>query len=289
MNRIFSRSFRAMASTLSIDSAARLRSGYPTPLLGLGVYKNTACQPACLAALKHGYRKIDTARMYGNEAQVGEALKACGLSREQFYITSKINTFDPCSYDETLAAVDDSLQKLGLEYLDYMLIHAPLVSKAKRLDIWKALIQAKSQGKIKVIGVSNYGVKHLEEIKAAGLEAPEINQIELQPLCQQKEIVDYCKKHEIFIEAYAPLMRGLWDHAAITDAAKKYNKHPAQILVRWSLQRGFSPLPKSDKPERVVSNADVYDFEISAEDMARIDALDRGTEGAITWNPVDSE
>lgn len=289
MHRLFSRTALKMAATLSISSVARLRSGYPTPLLGLGVYKNTDCKPAVLAALKHGYRKIDTARMYKNEDQVGEALRESGIPREEVYITSKVNTFEPCSYAETLAAVDDSLRKLGLDYIDYMLIHAPLVPKEQRLDIWRALVEAKKQGKIKVIGVSNYSPRHLEEIREAGLETPEVNQIELQPRCQQKDIVEYCKKHDIFIEAYAPLMRGQWDHAPITEAAKKYNKHPAQILVRWSLQHGFSPLPKSDKPERVVSNAEVYDFEISPEDMAALDALDRGKEGSVTWNPVDAE
>jgi len=275
-----------MAPKLSINSSIPLHSGYELPLLGLGVYLNDDCKSACLAALKHGYRHIDSARMYGNEAQVGEAVRESGIPREQVFITTKINNSEH-GYDLALAAVDDSLRQLGFGYIDYMLIHSAMSDKARRLDTWRALVEAKKQGKIRAIGVSNYGVKHLEEIREAGLEMPSINQVELQPLCQQKEIVDYCKKHQIVIEAYAPLMRGQWDIPAITDAAKKYNKTPAQILVRWSLQRGFAPLPKSASPERVIANADVFDFEIDAEDMARIDSLDRGKEGEITWNPVD--
>ncbi|KAI0646670.1 Aldo/keto reductase [Trametes meyenii] len=296
-----------MASQLSIKSSIRLSSGFELPLLGLGVYLNDNPKPAVLAALKHGYRHIDSARMYGNEKQVGEAVRESGIPREQVVVTTKIGN-DEHGYDLALAAVDDSLKQLGFEYVDIFLIHSAMSDKARRLETWRALIEAKKQGKIKAIGVSNYGVKHLEEIREAGLETPDINQIELQPLCQQKEIVEYSRKHNIAIEAYTPLMRGQWDIPAITDAAKKvtiptsllslksaepdsqflqYNKNPAQILVRWSLQHGFAPLPKSADPERVVSNAEVYDFEIDAEDQARIDALDRGKAGEITWNPVD--
>ncbi|OSD02603.1 Aldo/keto reductase [Trametes coccinea BRFM310] len=275
-----------MASQLSINSTVRLSSGYELPLLGLGVYQNDDCKPAVLAALKHGYRHIDTARMYGNEAQVGEAVRESGVPRDQVFVTSKIAN-DEHGYDLALGAVDASLKTLGFDYVDYFLIHSAMSDKTKRLETWRALLEAKKQGKVKAVGVSNYGVKHLEEIREAGLELPSINQIEVQPLCQQKEIVDYCKKHNIVVEAYAPLMRGQWDIPAITETAKKYNKTPAQILVRWSLQRGFAPLPKSASPERVISNAEVFDFEIGAEDMARIDALDKGKEGAITWNPVD--
>ncbi|KAI9061590.1 Aldo/keto reductase [Trametes sanguinea] len=275
-----------MASQLSINSTVRLSSGYELPLLGLGVYQNDDCKPAVLAALQHGYRHIDTARMYGNEAQVGEAVRESGIPRNQVFVTSKIAN-DEHGYGLALGAVDDSLKTLGFDYVDYFLIHSAMSDKTRRLETWRALLEAKKQGKVKAVGVSNYGVKHLEEIREAGLEMPSINQIEVQPLCQQKEIVDYCKKHNIVVEAYAPLMRGQWDVPAITEAAKKYNKTPAQILVRWSLQRGFAPLPKSASPERVISNAEVFDFEIGAEDMARIDALDKGKEGAITWNPVD--
>ncbi|THU96262.1 Aldo/keto reductase [Dendrothele bispora CBS 962.96] len=277
-----------MANKFSFKSTVRLNSGQELPLLGLGTYLNDDCKPACLAGLKQGYKHIDTARMYGNEVQVGEALRESGIPREEIYITTKINNNEH-SYDVALASVDDSLKTLGLDYIDCMLIHSPLSNKPSRLETWRALVEAKKQGKVKAIGVSNYGVKHLEEIREANLELPSINQIELQPRCQQKEIVEWCKKYDIVIGAYAPIMRTKWNYPEITETAKKYNKNPAQLLVRWSLQRGYAPLPKSADPERVKTNADVFDFEISPEDMALIDGLDRGKEGEITWNPIDAE
>ncbi|KAM5543931.1 hypothetical protein V8D89_002548 [Ganoderma adspersum] len=278
-----------MSSSLSIDMIVHLRSDYELPRLGLGVYLNNDAKPASLAALKAGYRHIDSAHMYGNEAQVGEAVQESGIPRSQIYITgtSKIQN-DEHGYEEALAAVDDSLKNFGFGYLDYMLIHSAMSDTPSRLAAWRGLVAAKAAGKVRSIGVSNYGVKHLEEIREAGLELPDINQIELQPLNQQKPIVDYCKQHGIFVEAYAPLMRAQWDVPAILEVAlKKHNKSPVQVLVRWSLQRDFAPLPKSANPVRVASNADVYDFELSAEDVAAIDALDRGKDGTITWNPVD--
>ncbi|RPD55595.1 Aldo/keto reductase [Lentinus tigrinus ALCF2SS1-7] len=279
-----------MASKLAISATIRLpKSGTQLPLLGLGVALNLEnCKPACITALKHGYRHIDSARMYYNEAQVGEAVRESGIPREQVFLTSKIRN-EEHGYDVALASVDDSLKKFGFDYLDLMLIHSAKSDKQRRLDTWRALIEAKKQGKLRAIGVSNYGVKHLEEIREAGLETPDVNQIELQPLNQQREIVEYCRKHDVVVEAYAPLMRTRWNYPEILETAEKYNKGPAQILVRWSLQHGFVPLPKSSDPARVVSNADVFDFELSPEDMARIDSLDRGKEGSITWNPVDCD
>ncbi|KAI0697744.1 Aldo/keto reductase [Cerioporus squamosus] len=276
-----------MASALTINSTVKLSSGYELPRLGLGVYQNDDCKPACLAALKHGYKHIDSARMYRNEAQVGEAVRESGVPRDQVFITSKVDSGEH-GYQKTLAAVDSSLKNFGFDYIDLMLLHSPLSGKERRLEAYKALIEARNQGKVRSIGVSNYGVKHLEEIKAAGLETPAVNQIELQPFCQQKDIVDHCAKHGIVIEAYCPLIRGKWNHT-IVNVGKKYNKDPAQTLVRWSIQRGFVSLPKSSKPERVASNADIYDFELSAEDVAALDALDRGKEGAVSWNPVDAD
>ncbi|KAI0666602.1 Aldo/keto reductase [Trametes maxima] len=273
-------------SKLTLTSTVKLSSGYELPLVGLGVYRNDDCVPACLAALKHGYRHIDSARMYKNEEQVGNAVKESGVPREQVFVTSKVNNPEH-GYEPALAAIDDSLKKFGFDYIDLILIHSPLSDKERRLQTWRALIEAKKQGKVRTIGVSNYGPRHLEEIREAGLETPSVNQVELHPLCQQKEIVEYCGKHGIVVEAYSPLIRGQWTDK-IVEIANKYNKDPAQFLVRWSLQRGFVTLPKSSQPARVVSNVDVYDFEISEEDVAAINALDKGKDGAITWNPVDA-
>jgi len=150
-------------------------------------------------------------------------------------------------------------------------------------------LECKQAGKIRTVGVSNYGVKHLEEIKNAGYERPAVNQIELHPLCQQKPIVDYCKENDIVVQAYCPIIRGKMDDPVITKLAKKYNRDAAQILLRWSLQKGFVPLPKSATPSRIHANANLYDFELTEGDMGELNALDKGKEGAISWNPVDAD
>ncbi|KAI0737585.1 Aldo/keto reductase [Daedaleopsis nitida] len=257
------------------------------PILGLGVFENFNCTPACLAALKCGYRHIDTARYYKNEDQVGEAVRSSEIGREEIFVTSKI--YHPeHGYERTLAAVQDSLDKFGHEYFDLYLIHSGLSGKKKRLETWKALMDARDAGKIKSIGVSNYSARHIEEIRTAGLELPAVNQIELHPFCQQRPIVEYCRQQGIVVQAYSPLVQGRLDDPVLTQLAEKYNKDAAQIAIRWSLQHGFVPLPKSARPERVLSNSQVFDFELDGEDMAAIDALNRGKEGAITWNPVDA-
>ncbi|PIL33887.1 hypothetical protein GSI_03593 [Ganoderma sinense ZZ0214-1] len=282
---------------LSIASTLRLSSGYDMPVLGLGVFQNYDCVPACLAALKHGYRHIDTARYYQNEDQVGRAVRQSGIPREEIFVTTKVYDQDQ-GYESTTRAVDDSLQKFGYgkqpslgayaDYFDLYLIHSPLPGKEKRLQTWRALIDAKKAGKIKTIGVSNYGAKHIEEIRAAGLELPAVNQVEIHPFCQQRPIAKYCKEQGIVVQAYSPLVQGRLDEPVLVRLAKQYNKDAAQIAIRWSLQHGFVPLPKSSQPERVLTNSQVYDFELSEEDMAALDALDKGKAGAITWNPVDA-
>ncbi|EMD34111.1 hypothetical protein CERSUDRAFT_117619 [Gelatoporia subvermispora B] len=270
---------------LSVSSPVRLLSGHDMPLLGLGVFENDECGPACLSALKSGYRHIDSARYYQNEAEVGKAVRQSGIPRSEVFVTSKI--YHPeHGYESTLQAVNDSLERFGFEYVDLYLIHSALSGKEKRLATWKALIDAKEAGKLRSIGVSNYNVNHIEEIREAGLEIPAANQIELHPFCQQRPIVEYCKQNGIVVQAYCPLIRGQSDNPVLQDVAKKYNKDVAQILIRWSLQHGFSPLPKSSNLGRVVSNADVYDFELSLDDMGRIDALDQGAAGSVSWNPV---
>ncbi|OBZ72778.1 Glyoxal reductase [Grifola frondosa] len=271
--------------SLTISSTVRLLSGAYMPRLGFGVYMNDDCAPACLTALKHGYRHIDSARVYRNEVEVGKAIRESGIPREEIFVTTKIMA-EEHGYESTLKAVDNSLERFGFTYLDLYLIHAPLSNKQKRLETWRALIDAKNAGKLRSIGVSNYGVKHMEEIREAGLETPSINQVEVQPFCQQKEIVNYCNKHGIVVQAYCPLLRGKHDDPVLQEVAKKYNKEVAQVLVRWSLQHGFVPLPKSATDSRIISNANVYDFEIAAEDIAKLDALDKGDAGAISWNPI---
>ncbi|KAI0268204.1 Aldo/keto reductase [Gloeopeniophorella convolvens] len=276
------------SSALTLRSTVALSSGLTMPAIGLGVYQNPDCKPACLAALEHGYRHIDSARMYKNEGQVGEAVRESGVPREDVFVTSKINKIAG-GYQSCTKIINESLNAFGFDYLDLYLIHSPHGGTAARLEAWKALLDTKKAGKFRSVGVSNYNVKHLEEIREAGLEMPSVNQVELHPYCQQRPIVEYCREHGIVVQAYSPLVRGEFENPVLQEIAKKYNKTPAQILVRWSLQHTFVPLPKSQDPERVRSNANVYDFEISREDIQRLDDLDRGKAGAVTWNPVDVE
>ncbi|KAA1466487.1 Aldo/keto reductase [Dentipellis sp. KUC8613] len=275
-------------SLLTSKSTVRLSSGFTIPVIGLGVFKNQDPKDACLAALHLGYRHIDSARLYENEKSVGNAVRESGIPRSEIFVTSKVQDLDG-GYQGTLDAVDDSLKNFGLDYLDLYLVHTPLAGKEKRIAAWKALLAARDAGKIKTAGVSNYGVKHLEEIREAGLEMPAVNQVEIHPLCQQRDIVQWCGEHGIAIEAYAPLIRADFSNPVLQDISTKYQRGPAQILVRWSLQHGFIPLPKSVNPDRIKSNAQVFDFEISEADMKRLDALDRGKAGGVSWNPVDAE
>jgi len=233
-------------------------------------------------------RHIDSARAYRNEAQVGDAVRESGIPREDVFITSKINRISG-GYQSCLDDIDDSLKTFGFDYLDLFLIHSAYGGKTVRLEAWKALLAAKKAGKLRSVGVSNYNVKHLEEISGAGLELPSVNQIELHPFCQQKTIVDYCRSRGIIIQAYTPLIRGQFENPVLQELSQKYGKDPAQILIRWSLHHSFVPLPKSQNLDRVRSNIDVFDFEMSREDVQRLDELDCGKDGAVTWNPIDAD
>ncbi|KAG9084935.1 hypothetical protein FS749_004815 [Ceratobasidium sp. UAMH 11750] len=275
--------------SLSLNSAIRLRSGASMPLLGLGVYQNYDARTSCLLAFKHGYRHIDSAQMYRNEEAVGKAVKESGLKREDVFITTKCASRSH-GYEKTLAGVDESLAKFGFDYVDLFLIHDPLSGPKKRLETYQALLECRDKGKIKSVGVSNFGVKHLEQLREAGFETPAVNQIELHPWCQQKEIVAYCKEHEIVVQAYCPLVRGAkWEDPILKGLSEKHNTSPAQVLIRWSLQKGYIPLPKSTHEERIATNANVYGFELSTQDMASLDALDQGSKGAISWNPINAD
>ncbi|KAL0579148.1 hypothetical protein V5O48_002829 [Marasmius crinis-equi] len=259
--------------------------GHFIPVLALGVYQNYDTKPSVLEAFKAGYRHVDSAQMYKNEAAVGEAFRESGLDRGEVFITSKCASRHH-GYESTLKGVDESLQRFGFDYIDLFLIHDPLSGKEKRLDTYKALQEKKAAAKIRTFGSA---VKHLEEIRDAGFEMPSVNQIELHPFCQQRPIVEYCQKNNIVVEAYCPIVRGKLDDEVITSIASKYKRDPAQIALRWSLQKGFVPLPKSATPSRIHSNAQLYDFELDSEDMARLDALDRGKDGAVSWNPVNAD
>ncbi|KAF1836595.1 Aldo/keto reductase [Decorospora gaudefroyi] len=275
------------ANNLGIQSTLSLtKSKYKIPQIGFGVYQSPTdvCVNSCKKAFEAGYRHIDTAQYYANEAQVGRALAESGLPREEVYITSKILSAG-ADVESTYKKIADSVEKLAGKdgYADLFLIHSPNGGQEARKLMWQALEKAKQQHKVREIGVSNYGIQHIDEIKTfSGEWPPVVNQIELHPWCQQREIVEYCKQNDIVVEAYCPLVRNQKSNdETLLSIAKKHSKEPNQVLVRWSLQKGFVPLPKSDTPSRIVSNADVYGFELDKEDMAKLDRLDRGANGAI--------
>jgi len=277
-----------MFSKLSLSSTLALpKSHFKIPQLGFGVYQSPqeTCIKSCLTALKAGYRHIDTAQYYDNEEQVGTAVKQSGIPRSEMYITSKILAAGN-DVERSYHKVIESVEKIDPGpngYIDLFLIHSPNSGPAKRKIMWLALEKAKKEGRVREIGVSNYGKGHIEEMKEfAKVWPPVINQVELHPWCQQREAVEYCQSQEILMEAYCPLVRNQKaNDPTLNVLAKKYDRSTAQVLLRWSLQKGWITLPKSDTPSRIEANADLYGFELSTEDMKTLDDLDEGDKGAI--------
>jgi methylglyoxal/glyoxal reductase len=271
---------------MDLTSTLTLNNGRTIPLLGLGVFRSGAgksTQDAVRWALEAGYRHIDTAHIYGNEADVGKALRASGIPREQLFVTTKLWN-DDHGYDETLRAFDASLEKLGTGYVDLYLMHWPVPER--RLDSWRSMEQLAGQARCRAIGVSNFVERHLKELLGVAKIVPAVNQIELHPFLQQREAVACCRAHGIAVEAYSPLTKGRrLDHPTLKTIAHELGRSPAQVLIRWSLQHGFVVLPKSAKHERVLENAAVFDFELAAPQMARLDALDESLHTA--WDPTD--
>ncbi|GAB6991102.1 aldo/keto reductase [Paenibacillus pini] len=262
----------------NVKSTTTLHNGVQMPWFGLGVFKveeGADAIDSVKAAIKHGYRSIDTAAIYGNESSVGqgirEALSENNLSREDLFITSKVWNAD-LGYDSTLAAYETSLEKLGLEYLDLYLIHWPVAGKYK--DAWRALETLYNQGRIKAIGVSNFQIHHLEDLMKDSTIKPMVNQVEMHPKLTQKELLSFTKKHDIQLEAWSPLMQGqLLDNSVLKGIADKHHKSVAQIILRWDLQVGVVTIPKSTKEHRIIENASIFDFELTPEDVEQIDAL----------------
>lgn len=260
---------------LSLSSTAALANGVKMPRIGLGVFKvekEEELITAVKAAIETGYRSIDTASIYGNEEWVGEAIRQSGCNREELFITSKVWNSDQ-GYETTLKAFNTSLEKMGLEYLDLYLIHWPV--EGKYTETWRALEDLYKEGKIKAIGVSNFQISHLENLLKTAEIKPMINQIELHPKLAQTELRDFAAKHNMHIEAWAPLMQGgLFENEVLTEMAEKHGKSIAQIVLRWHLQNGIIVIPKSTKPHRIKENADLFDFELSQQDMELINSLD---------------
>lgn len=282
-----------------INSKLRLPSGYDIPILGYGVYQTPAdiASEVVEHAVKTGYRHVDSAVAYRNEAPSAEGLRKSGILREDLFFTTKVPPRS-LGYETAKEHIENTFKLTGFEYVDLYLLHAPYGGKENRLGAWKALAEAVEAGKIRSIGVSNYGVHHLEEleeyIKATDEKEGKgkggvlsVNQIELHPWLARKDIVDWCNKRGVILEAYCPIVRATKENdPLLVPLAKKYGKTSSQILLRWSLQMGFVPLPKSVTKSRIEENADIYDFELSQEDMK---TLDTGVYEPCAWDPTVSK
>ncbi|WP_128657233.1 aldo/keto reductase [Paenibacillus sp. 598K] len=258
-----------------LQDTVTLNNGVKMPRLGFGVFKvkeGEEVVDAVKAALAAGYRAIDTAAAYRNEEGVGQAIRESGIPREELFITTKVWNSDQ-GYESTLEAYESSRRKLGLDYLDLYLVHWPVKGKYK--DTWRALEKLYSDGVVRAIGVSNFQTHHLDDIFEDNTIVPAVNQIEYHPLLTQEKVKSYCEAKGIHITAWSPLMQGNLDLPLLQELAAKYSKSPAQIVIRWDLQKGVLTIPKSITPARIQENADVYDFELSAEDVAAIDALNQ--------------
>jgi diketogulonate reductase-like aldo/keto reductase len=267
-----------MTTTLELNTGAHI------PRVGLGVWQSPrgeATREAVKTALRLGYRHVDTARIYGNEKDVGDGVRASGLPRSDVFVTTKLWNDDQ-GYDSALRAFDASLDRLGLEYVDLYLVHWPVAGK--RLDSWRALEQIHAEKRARAIGVSNFMVSHLEELLAKAKVVPAANQIEVHPFLQHRETRAFCEKHGIVVEAYSPLTRGeRLDDPRVAEVARRIGKTNAQVLLRWGIQHGMVVLPKSVKEKRIAENAALFDFELDAEAMKKLDALDEGA--ATGWDP----
>jgi diketogulonate reductase-like aldo/keto reductase len=265
-----------------------LNNGVGIPTFGLGVYQARAGKPTRQAvgwALESGYRHFDTAAIYGNEADVGAALRASDIPRDQVFVTTKLWNHDH-GYDATLGAMDASLARLGFEYVDLYLVHWPV--PGLRRDTWRAMEQLLRDGRARAIGVSNYMVRHLDELLADCTIKPAVNQIELSPFNyrHRADVVAMCRQHDIAIEAYSPLTKGRrLKHPVVREIAGAHGRTVAQVLLRYVLEKETIALVKSVRRERIRENIDVFDFQLTPEEMARLDALDEAL--ATGWDPTD--
>jgi diketogulonate reductase-like aldo/keto reductase len=266
----------------SLKDCYKLHNGVCIPCIGFGTWKisdGDVCVSAVKTALSVGYRHIDTAVAYGNEESVGLAIRQSGIPREELFITSKLWN-NAHGYKETMEAFEQSMERLRLDYLDLYLIHWPNPIKYRNCwqdanaGTWKAFEELYKAGRIRSIGVSNFRIHHIDELMQTAAVVPMVNQIRLCPGDTQDELVEYCRKRNILLEAYSPLGSGLiFDSPEMKAFAEKYNKSISQICIRWSLQMGFLPLPKSVNPERIKENSEVFDFELSQDDVKAIAGL----------------
>mgnify|MGYP003456095429 FL=1 len=273
-------SVRGMAEHSADIPLVRLNSGYDIPQLGYGVFKvdPTETERSVTDALEAGYRHIDTAAIYGNESGVGAAIARSGIPRDELFITTKLWN-NRHGGDEPRVALEESLEKLGLEYVDLYLVHWPAPANGLFVNAWKQLVQLGDTASIRSIGVSNFLVEHLDAILAETGKLPAVNQIELHPRYQQREVVQWCQEHGVAIEAWGPLGQGRYDLGeipGIREAAAAHGKSPAQVVLRWHIQLGNIVFPKSVNPARIRENLNIFDFALSDAQVAAITALDPG-------------
>ncbi|KAJ7650870.1 Aldo/keto reductase [Roridomyces roridus] len=277
-------------AALNLQSTLTLNDGNKIPILGFGTYEISGRQAydGVTWALEAGYRHIDSATWYENEKDCGRAIldfcKATGTPRSDIFYTTKLMSND--GYDSTLKAIEFSLNECGLGYIDLYLIHGPIGGPQARKECWRAICDAQKEGKLKSIGISCFGIRHMQEILDMGLVVPAINQIDLHPFMTRTEIVEFCEKNGIVLEAWAPLVRGMrFTHPAIVKLADKYSKEHAQILLRYCIQKGFVAIPKSISQLRIRSNTNLFDFALEAGEMLELAKLD---EQLVTdWDPSD--
>lgn len=253
-----------------------MRNGVNMPYLGLGVWQaadGAEVENAVNWALEAGYRHIDTASIYKNERGVGRAVRSAGIERDQLFLVSKVWNSDQ-GYKQTLQAFEESLERLGTDYLDLYLVHWPV--RAKYRDTWRALEELYEAERVRAIGVSNFLRHHLEDLQATARILPMVNQMEFHPYLIQQDLLDYCGTYGIQYEAWSPLMQGkILDVEELSQLAAKYGKTIAQVVLRWDLQKGVVTIPKSSRKDRILSNAQLFDFELAEGDMALLEALDR--------------
>jgi diketogulonate reductase-like aldo/keto reductase len=276
----------ASKSRMDLSSASLpMLTGARIPLVGLGVWQSPrgdVTRDAVATALRLGYRHVDTARIYGNESDVGDGMRASGVPREQVFVTTKLWNADH-GYDAAQRAFDASLARLALEYVDLYLVHWPVAGL--RLETWRALERIHADGRARAIGVSNYLRPHLEELLGSAKVVPAVNQIELSPFLRRRDAVACCREHGVVVEAYSPLTHGeRLKHPVVVAEAKRAARTPAQVLLRWGVQKDFVVLPKSTREARIRENGALFDFALDADAMARLDALE---EGLVTgWDPA---
>jgi diketogulonate reductase-like aldo/keto reductase len=260
--------------TLNLKSRIKLNNDKEIPVLGFGTYQlrgEKKVKESVQAALETGYRLIDTAQMYGNEKLVGEAIRESGIPREEIFITTKLDN-DQHGYEKAKSSFDKSMDRLNLGYIDLFLIHWPV--ERLRLESWRALVEIYNEGRVNIIGVSNYTVGHLKELFASSDVKPAVNQVEFNPFNFQAELLCFCNEQGIKLEGYTPLSRGTkFMDKTIRDISAKYSKTPAQVFLRWAVQQGVIPIPKSSHKERIKENTGIFDFNIEVKEMEILDSL----------------